>query len=309
MSGKMPKELYATYLYNQHPCYDVLEVIGMVHGLMNQDLRRAPAIWEDFRELWTENTDDPNFKKPFVAPVVKEFIDAVETKTIKEIYWCGGEPLMWDIHWKAMERIIELGFAKEVYIRYNTNLSRTEFKGIKLFDLLPQFQDWQVCASIDGTDEVGEYIRDGLNYKQWLANFKKGLTVAKTARVMRLDYTITLPGLLELTNMFNLSVELDTQILTKVMFTFSNDEILSPLALSRELMHSIIDEALEYIEPRATWKQQSIIDVLKNLKTRPNFVATKTGKQRQERIDKIRKQDITKILAKDERVLEWWTNI
>ncbi len=82
MSGKMPKELYATYLYNQHPCYDVLEVIGMVHGLMNQDLRRAPAIWEDFRELWTENTDDPNFKKPFVAPVVKEFIDHI--KSIKD---------------------------------------------------------------------------------------------------------------------------------------------------------------------------------------------------------------------------------
>jgi len=44
--------------------------------------------------------------------VVKEFVDAVETKTIKEIYWCGGEPLMWEMHWKAMQRIIELGFAK-----------------------------------------------------------------------------------------------------------------------------------------------------------------------------------------------------
>ena len=216
---------------------------------------------------------------------------------------------MWDIHWNAMQRIIDLGFAKEVYVRYNTNLSRTEFKGIKLFDLLPQFQDWQVCASIDGTDEVGEYIRDGLNYKQWLENFKEGLAVAKTSREMRLDYTITLPGLLELTNMFNLSVKLDAQILTKVMFTFSNDEILSPLALPRELMHTIIDEALEYIEPRATWKQQSIIDVLENLKTRPNFIATKKGKQRQERIDKIRGQDTTKILAKDERILEWWTSI
>ena len=125
---------------------------------------------------------------------------------------------------------------KKCICRYNTNLSRTEFKGIKLFDLLPQFQDWQICASIDGTDEVGEYIRDGLNYKQWLVNFKEGLAVAKTARQMRLDYTITLPGLLELTNMFNLSVELNTQILTKVMFTFSNDEILSPLALPKRII-------------------------------------------------------------------------
>ena len=211
--------------------------------------------------------------------VVQEFVDAVETKTIKEIYWCGGEPLMWDMHWKAMQRIIELGFAKEVYVRYNTNLSRTSLKGIKLFDLLPEFQDWQICSSLDGTDEVGEYIRDGLNYEQWLRNFKEGLAVAKTSREMRLDYTITMPGLLELKNMFDLSQELNTEILTKVMFTFSNDEILSPLALPKELLHTIIDEALEYMEPRATRKQRSLIDVIKNLKNRETFTATKKEKR------------------------------
>ena len=241
--------------------------------------------------------------------VVQEFVEAVETKTIKEIYWCGGEPLMWDMHWKAMQRIIELGFAKEVYVRYNTNLSRTSFKGTKLFDLLPQFQDWQVCSSLDGTGEVGEYIRDGLNYEQWLRNFKEGMAVAKTAREMRLDYTITMPGLLELKNMFDLSRELNTEILTKVMFTFSDDEILSPLALPKELLHTIIDEALAYMEPLATRKQRSLIDVIKNLKNRETFTPTKKGKQRQESIDKIRRQDITKILSRDKRMLEWWTSI
>ena len=40
--------------------------------------------------------------------VVKEFLDAIETKQIKEIYWCGGEPLMWDIHWNSMQKIIDL---------------------------------------------------------------------------------------------------------------------------------------------------------------------------------------------------------
>ena len=216
---------------------------------------------------------------------------------------------MWDIHWQAMQRIIELGFAKDVCVRYNTNLSRTSFKGIKLFDLLPQFQDWQVCASLDGTAEVGEYIRDGLNYAEWMNNFKEGLAVAKTAREMRLDYTLTLPGLLELKNMFDLSQELDAEILTKVMFTFSDDEILSPLSLPRELLHTIIDEALAYMEPRATRKQRALTDVLTNLKTRDTFTATPKGKQRQERIDAIRKQDITNILSRDTRILEWWNGI
>jgi hypothetical protein len=270
---------------------------------------RKHKTWTKESQPWMASPLREQITKFQDIQVVKEFVEAVESKTIKEIYWCGGEPLMWDMHWNAMNRIIELGFAKEVYVRYNTNLSRTSFKGTKLFDLLPQFQDWQICSSLDGTGEVGEYIRDGLNYKQWLDNFKEGLAVAKTTREMRLDYTITMPGLLELKNMFDLSRELDAEILTKVMFTFSNDEILSPLALPKRLLETIIDEALAYIEPRATRKQQSLIDVLKNLRQRETFTATKKGKDRQERIDSIRKQDIKKILSKDERLLEWWTSI
>ncbi len=280
---------------------------------------RKEKSWNENSQPWMASPLREQIKKFQDTQVVEEFTNAVETKTIKEIYWCGGEPLMWDIHWKAMQRIIELGFAKEVYVRYNTNLSRTSLKGIKLFDLLPQFQDWQVCSSLDGTGEVGEYIRDGLDYKQWLQNFKEGLAVAKTSREMRLDYTITMPGLLELKNMFDLSQELDVELLTKVMFTFSPTEVLSPLALPRELLCTILDEALEYMEPKATRKQQSLIDTLKNLKNRENLddmflgidtvVGRKKGKERQQKIDKIRGQDITKILSRDKRIMEWWTSI
>ena len=270
---------------------------------------RKHKTWSQESQPWMASPLREQIIKFQDTQVVQEFVEAIEKKTIKEIYWCGGEPLMWDMHWKAMQRIIELGFAKEVYVRYNTNLSRTSFKGIKLFDLLPQFQDWQICSSLDGTGEVGEYIRDGLDYEQWLRNFKEGMAVAKTSREMRLDYTITMPGLLELKNMFDLSRELNVEILTKVMFTFSDDEILSPSALPKELLHSIINEALAYMEPLATRKQQSLIDVLKNLAQRETFTATKKGKERQERIDKIRQQDIAKILSRDERVLDWWTSI
>ena len=48
---------------------------------------------------------------------------------------------------------------------------------------------------------------------------------------------------------------------------------------------------------------------MQNLKNRETFTPTKAGKQRQENIDKIRRQDITKILSKDKRILDWWTNL
>ena len=66
-SGKITPEAYATYLYNQHKCYDLLEAIAMMHGLMNDypTIRRAPAILEDFNELWTSEelpTEVPTIK-------------------------------------------------------------------------------------------------------------------------------------------------------------------------------------------------------------------------------------------------------
>ena len=242
---------------------------------------RKNKSWSKESQPWMASPLREQIKTFQDKQVVEEFVDAIETKQIREIYWCGGEPLMWDMHWKAMERIIELGFADEVYVRYNTNLSRTSFQKSNLFDLLGYFSDWQVCASMDGTGEVAEYIRDGLDYTQWLRNFKEGLSISTNPRQMRLDYTITMPGLLELKNMFDLSQELDTEVLTKVMFTFSDDEILSPLALPKDLLHTIIDEALEYMKPRATRKQKALMDVIKNLKTRETFIPTQKGKKRQ----------------------------
>ena len=66
-SGKITPEAYATYLCNQHKCYDLLEAIAMMHGLMNDypTIRRAPSILEDFNELWTSKdlpTEVPSVK-------------------------------------------------------------------------------------------------------------------------------------------------------------------------------------------------------------------------------------------------------
>ena len=109
--------------------------------------------------LWMQ----PDIKKKiqtFTKNVVeKEFADAVESKQIEEVYWVGGEPLMYEEHWKYMKRMVDIGHSNDVHARYNSNLSRIKFKGIDLFkDLLINFKSWQMCASIDGTGEIGEYI-------------------------------------------------------------------------------------------------------------------------------------------------------
>lgn len=70
-SGKINPNLYAAYLKNQHPQYEILEVCAMPHGLLNgiPEIRRAPAILADYMEL--HNDQDP---EPTILPVVDEYI-------------------------------------------------------------------------------------------------------------------------------------------------------------------------------------------------------------------------------------------
>ena len=249
----------------------------------------------------------------------QEFGAAVAAGTVEEIYWVGGEPLMYEQHWEYMQRIVDLGYADRVYARYNTNLSRVDYRGQNLWNLLAQFRDWQVCASIDGTGEVGEYIRTGLDYNTWLANLAGGVAVARHRRQLKLDYTLTTPGLLEIRNMVDLSKQYNLELLTKVTFAFDPSILIAPMALPRPLLNEIIDENLAWLAANATDLQQSLVDVLQNLKNRPTFseqwpdeyaAAAKKGKAWYQQLDKIRHGNTMEyILGKDPRLLEWWNSI
>ena len=58
MSGKINPELYATYLWNQHKKYDLLEAIAGALGLLDDlpDIRRKLKIEKDFLELWKSDS-------------------------------------------------------------------------------------------------------------------------------------------------------------------------------------------------------------------------------------------------------------
>lgn len=61
MSGKIHPEFYATYLWNQHKKYDLLEAMAGVHGLLNDfpEIRRKMRIEQDFLELWPDHSVMP----------------------------------------------------------------------------------------------------------------------------------------------------------------------------------------------------------------------------------------------------------
>ena len=271
--------------------------------------------------------DTTNSKNNWMVPEVRqqitqfqdtqieaEFSEAVENHSVEEIYWVGGEPLMYEQHWRYMQRIIELGDGGKLYARYNTNLSRTAYRGVDLYrNILQNIRDWQICASLDGTGHTGEYIRTGLHYESFLVNFKQGLAIASNPRQMRLDFTLTLPGMTEVDAMNTLAQELGVELLAKVIFSFTPDIIMSPLALPRHLLDPWIDEL-------AGRSAGAMRDVLLQLKNRATFeeqwpdqyqAGLVKGKARVLQLERIRTQSVTMtdILSQRRNVLEWWMKI
>jgi hypothetical protein len=271
--------------------------------------------WTNSKNNWMR----PEIKEQITqfqdSVIEQEFSNAVEEHRVEEVYWVGGEPLMYEQHWRYMKRIIELGDGQHVYARYNTNLSRTHYRGIDLFtDILDHLRDYQICASLDGTGQTGEYIRTGLKYDQWLENFRRAVAHRRYSRQVRIDFTLTLPGLFEVERIVQLAQKHNTEILAKLVFSFTPDIILSPLALPRELLDRTVDRIVACIPAGA------LKDVLLQLKNRQTFAeqwpdtyqaGLAKGRARVLQLESIRGDSYTlaDILKQDPEIYEWYNSI
>jgi hypothetical protein len=116
----------------------------------------------------------------------------------------------------------------------------------------------------------------------------------------------------EVERITELARQFNVDVLAKVMFAFSPDIVMSPLALPKHILHPWLDELIQ----QTSGAMQS---VLIQLKTRPTFAEQwpneykqgfVNGRARMLQLEQIRTQPITMtdILAARPEVLEWWMN-
>jgi organic radical activating enzyme len=300
------------------------------------------SSWEAERRIhgdWNEE-DDPwmvpkvkNVIEAFQTGVLeKELEDAIHRHIIREVYWVGGEPLMWDAHWRLMDKMVKNGSSRNVVVRYNTNLSRVEWKGKNLYhDYLKYFRRANICASLDATGKIGEFIRTGLDWEKWKNNWEQGYEwkalqphpVNISPDFLVVDLTITLPGLFGLVDLVKFANYYNSKIYTKLVFAFDPAIVLSPFALPRKILDPFLDDLIKEIEPITNERNSSVLDTLKEMKTRPTFAEQwpdtyekefLRGKETQMRLAEHRKDGeggrltIEEIYAARPDVLEWWKN-
>jgi hypothetical protein len=110
-----------------------------------------------------------------------------------------------------------------------------------------------------------------------------------------------------------LAGQLGVDVLAKVIFSFSPDIVMSPLALPRHLLHPWLDELIA----KTSGAMQAVLMQLKN---RPTFEeqwpdtyqqSLAQGRARVLQLEQIRTQSVTMtdILSARPAVLKWWMNI
>lgn len=284
---------------------------------------RERGLFKLSNEFWVQNENREiidRFQKEVAA---KELWEAVKSGVIEEIYWVGGEPLLWEIHWEIMEYLVRSGLSKNVKVRYNTNLSVVRFKNLNLYELLPNFKDVMICASIDGTKEIGEYIRYGLKWERWLKNFEDSLFLKKQFGELAvcIDLTVTSPGLFSIKDLIDLSLKYNVTSLIKTTYSFDSSIVMTPMMIPRKILDPILDKIINYAKKMAIInpKINEYVKAFSDIKAKKTFeeeypdwyIGLKLGKKNLELIDKHRKESgkLDLIFKNDPALYAWWTSL
>ena len=113
------------------------------YGVMNTDNPYIEAFWKWWPELST---------------------------TLEELRVTGGEPTMSPHFWKLTDFIINEGANPDMVFGVNTNLGMKRDVLEQLITVAGKIPRFKLYTSCESWDIEAEYMRDGLDYGQWLIN-------------------------------------------------------------------------------------------------------------------------------------------
>lgn len=98
-----------------------------------------------------------------------------------DIYLTGGEPSIIKSNIDMLQNLVDLGRNTDVKISVSTNLSNTN---IKFFELLPNFKNVIIYASVDGCGSIQEYLRYPSKWGQIKTNLEYFVALGDNIQVV-----------------------------------------------------------------------------------------------------------------------------
>jgi uncharacterized Fe-S cluster-containing radical SAM superfamily protein len=202
--------------------------------------------------------------------IIKDVIEGLRNKTVRQIYWCGGEPMLMSAHWdvvEEMERLYEdptyTDYIANIRIFYNTNMTRLYWKKRLIPEILSKF-NVLIWASIDGVEETFEYCRDGANWEQVKNNWQ---TYRQYIDFTHVSATLSAPVLMDIErflNFFsgkNLTYNYSHPYEQNVYKNFMDIRL-----YPQQLFDDIIDNARRKIESSELWGNDYTLTILEMYK-------------------------------------------
>lgn len=136
------------------------------------------TCWHGNSSAWFEEGSKRNASEKRVIKAFTTNFDELlhYLEDVKEIYFAGGEPLIMEEHYQILEEL-EKRQLFDVELRYNTNFSNLNFKNKSVLHLWQKFKKVHISASIDAAFELGEQIREGFKWNQFIENRKQMLDI------------------------------------------------------------------------------------------------------------------------------------
>jgi organic radical activating enzyme len=155
----------------------------------------SSSWYEDYHHLYNLKEGEGRIPNKFQlfdkhkGTINHELIES-QLENVKEVYFAGGEPTIMPEHSQILLQLIEAG-RTDVTLRYSTNLSVTEFKGVNFLELWPKFKEVLLFVSLDEIEERAEYWRNGTNWKRLFANMLKIKEMASAYPNVKVGYSPT----------------------------------------------------------------------------------------------------------------------
>ena len=143
---------------------------------VNDIRRHGPYVGlvSDGRNHFTHTHDRSQlYKFGETNPYVEAFFDWWESdlhRTLQELRITGGEPLMSGYTWQLIDWFKTNQGRSNTRLAINSNLGIELPRMIEFADAVRTLPDVELYTSMEATYQQAEYIRDGLDYQQWLAN-------------------------------------------------------------------------------------------------------------------------------------------
>jgi len=154
--------------------------------------------WKDWDEVVPFYKKENNYLVPTVERLVKtpgQYIGPFDDTDnwwnsfekllphFRRVEFAGGEPLMDPQHYKILDMLKP--YAKNIEIKYATNGTTLGIKGGRtIHDYWPHFRSVAVNVSIDGINDVYNYIRGNGDFRQVEANIKEIQKIPNVSRVV-----------------------------------------------------------------------------------------------------------------------------